>query len=333
MVVAKALVPWAMSLLLLTSAAWTWFVFLSRHAGENLGQSALFACGAVPALLLGVPWARRRCGAAVVQRCFPALFALAAGLVCVSDVLGVGCGGPRLALVFLGAAALAVLPFALNHFNSRKPELALVDLALFLYAAELAALALVELALAADLGMDFLRQDFAWHYLTLWTAILPVALTLVYRRGLADDFFGLSFTLDRKTLLWSALCGVPLVAAVVGLRLHCGMPLWNGFYSASSFSLVFFLSAFPEEFVYRGGLFLLVARLERPLRGWAPGVAILLAAALFCLAHFNPNREGLAPLLALTFFSGCCWGLLYYKTRNLFACAVSHACMNTFFGL
>lgn len=76
------------------------------------------------------------------------------------------------------------------------------------------------------------------------------------------------------------------------------------------------LGPIVEELVYRGAI------TRELLRRYHPGVAIVLSAFLFGLAHFNPVQTVFAFVLGLLL------GWMYWRTRSVVPCVVFHVLNN-----
>lgn len=76
------------------------------------------------------------------------------------------------------------------------------------------------------------------------------------------------------------------------------------------------LGPIVEELVYRGAI------TRELLRRYRPGVAIVLSAFLFGLAHFNPVQTVFAFMLGLLL------GWMYWRTRSVVPCIVFHVLNN-----
>jgi membrane protease YdiL (CAAX protease family) len=93
-------------------------------------------------------------------------------------------------------------------------------------------------------------------------------------------------------------------------------------------------NGFSEEFLFRGAL---QTRLRVLL---SPSWAIVIQALLFGIWHFGANFEykGITSINAVIAFSivvqgtaGLAFGIIFQRTRNLFACSVIHVVINSLF--
>lgn len=93
-------------------------------------------------------------------------------------------------------------------------------------------------------------------------------------------------------------------------------------------------NGFSEEFLYRGAL---QTRLRALL---SPSWAIVIQALLFGIWHFGANvgYKGITGISAVIAFSvvvqgmaGLVFGIIFQRTRNLFACSVIHVVTNSLF--
>ncbi|MGL5821664.1 MAG: lysostaphin resistance A-like protein, partial [Sarcina sp.] len=91
---------------------------------------------------------------------------------------------------------------------------------------------------------------------------------------------------------------------------------------AQNFMFIFFTmiieAAFVEEILYRG------FALNGLLRKYSPKVAILISAFLFGIVHMN------IPQFINAFIGAFLFGVLYFKTKSLWACVILHATNNFF---
>lgn len=91
---------------------------------------------------------------------------------------------------------------------------------------------------------------------------------------------------------------------------------------AQNFMFIFFTmvveAAFVEEILYRG------FALNGLLRKYSPRVAILISAFLFGIVHMN------IPQFINAFIGAFLFGVLYFKTKSLWACVILHATNNFF---
>ncbi|HEX8817383.1 MAG TPA: CPBP family intramembrane glutamic endopeptidase [Terriglobales bacterium] len=98
--------------------------------------------------------------------------------------------------------------------------------------------------------------------------------------------------------------------------------------ATSSFAFTFLLIALPEEIFFRGWLQNLLERRA----GKIP--ALLITALIFGLAHFNkraPSFNWRYVLLAA--IAGIFYGRAWRQDRRIFASSITHACVDTIWGL
>ncbi|MEO1334005.1 MAG: JDVT-CTERM system glutamic-type intramembrane protease [Myxococcota bacterium] len=166
---------------------------------------------------------------------------------------------------------------------------------------------------------------------------LYVPLYLVGRRGVTKTSLGLSWHAWRQDVLWWCIAaGVTMV--VYGAGVHLYMSEWAGRpfrprWPSDIIENIFvnlLLVGLAEELYFRGYL------QERLTRIWPPrfrilgapvGMAIVVASAVFALAHFVgeyvPGRLG-------PFFPGLVFGWLRAKTTTIVAAVGYHAFCNVF---
>lgn len=196
----------------------------------------------------------------------------------------------------------------------------------------------------------FIHQESEFqHWLTL--VLLPLLLLLLLLRRL-DPAAGLRRTLAEfglargnltRGLWWAALLGLGLGALQLIVSRH-GAEVVAAFQSGRwifllplSFTLMLLTAGFTEEFFFRG--FLLGRLLGVFRNSWAPVLLSALAFALYHLpyAYLNPNwpsagdfPAALIQSIIEAFPIGILLGCVYLWTRrNLLACAVLHAMINT----
>jgi membrane protease YdiL (CAAX protease family) len=172
---------------------------------------------------------------------------------------------------------------------------------------------------------------------------------------------------SERVRLWIQVALVLLVAVVTGwsaLTTHEGtangpmVPGWSqivhtGGRLAQHLGVPYNWGANPLRYCFLPALFLL------PLTGWkylglsrgalqtrlqmliGPIWGIVLASLLFGVWHLGLGfittgkdsiAEGLASTIVVQGTMGLCFGVIYYRTRNLLACSVVHVMHNTVFG-
>jgi len=188
-------------------------------------------------------------------------------------------------------------------------------------------------------------------YLALIAIVLPVKLrwlahlwpypdahlTYALTAMLAMDIAIIGFIFIRRldntgySLSWSANQGLITLAAVAiiaAVDIPAGMALrflhWApGHVPLKSLPLsiigIFFFTAWPEEFVFRG---LLQNMLARTFKN--ENAALLAASIIFGLAHIANGHFPNWRYALLATFAGLCYGYTWRKTGNIFASALVH---------
>jgi hypothetical protein len=167
------------------------------------------------------------------------------------------------------------------------------------------------------------------------TAIL-LALILFQVRHPLDDV-GFSFRLRWRDLRCAliglagfAVVGVPLGLWIGFLRFEPALPGWLDVVTGIVGG--YLLVALPEELLFRGILQNLAAR--RVKRGW---VALLVASAVFGLAHLNNATSGFAvpnwAYVAMATLAGLAYGWVWQRTKKVTASAVTHMLVNLVWGV
>ncbi len=122
-----------------------------------------------------------------------------------------------------------------------------------------------------------------------------------------------------------------IVFAIIAIPLGIGIhfitfaPHWADWKSLPYVVIViFFFTAWPEEFLFRGLLQNLLSRLSKsPLAGW------LTASVLFGLSHITNGRFPNWRYVILASIAGLFYGWTWRKSGSIFASALVHATVNT----
>jgi membrane protease YdiL (CAAX protease family) len=165
------------------------------------------------------------------------------------------------------------------------------------------------------------------HTLAILLAMNVAVVGYIFLRRLEGVGYSLSWSKNQG---YALVTGFLLVAAVdipAGLALHFlhWAPGHAGWKSLPLSALgIFFFTAWPEEFVFRG---LLQNMLSRSIKNENAGWAV--ASVIFGLSHisngFFPNWK--YALLAT--FAGLCYGWVWRKSGNIFGSALLHAAVDT----
>ena len=174
------------------------------------------------------------------------------------------------------------------------------------------------------------------HGFTLALAFqLYVPLYLIGRRGVTRETLGLSFAAWRTDLRWFAIvAGLTIVPYAIGLHFYMTIlegrpfvPRWpTGL--AEGFVVNLALVGLAEELFFRGYLQERWAHVWPDRARWwgaSVGPAIVVASAVFALAHFVGEY---APTRLGPFFPGLVFGWLRAKTGTIVAAVGYHAFCN-----
>jgi membrane protease YdiL (CAAX protease family) len=243
----------------------------------------------------------------------PAAWILAVPLLAAFGIYAVGTGSAS-ATHWIIAVAYAVIPLGLLSLHAGQSP-GLTDY-----------LALV--AIAVPVKLRWLAQ--LWPYPD---ARLKYALTVLFAMNVAI----VGFIFIRKlegvgySLAWSANQGFVILAAVIAIAavdIPAGMALhflhWAPGHvplkslPASIFG-IFFFTAWPEEFVFRG---LLQNMLSRTIKN--ENVGLLIASVIFGLSHIANGGFPNWRYALLATFAGLCYGWTWRKSGNIFASALVH---------
>jgi membrane protease YdiL (CAAX protease family) len=167
--------------------------------------------------------------------------------------------------------------------------------------------------------------------------ILPIIYYLVERRirGRSREsigFISAKFLKDiKKNWVWILLVGIVFQIIYVTIFRNYFPEMFNHVLERASIiktfdgALIFklLLLALGEEIVFRG---LVQERLQWVMK---PRYAILLSSAAFSLMHIAPGKTSIVALdLTTIFIDSVIFGVLFYKTRNVYVSWIAHALGN-----
>ncbi|RME85876.1 MAG: CPBP family intramembrane metalloprotease [Planctomycetota bacterium] len=171
--------------------------------------------------------------------------------------------------------------------------------------------------------------------LHFFMALLPAIYLFLVSRDFA--FVGYSYHLQKKDFLWilGSLAAISLTVIPLGLALD--FLKWNPHFQgiAATFGIfigIFFLTALPEEFLFRGLLHQMIDHwLGKPRYFILP---LLISSIFFGLCHWNnghpqPNWN----YVILATIAGFFYGMTYLKSKSIVASALVHASVNTLWAL
>ena len=132
---------------------------------------------------------------------------------------------------------------------------------------------------------------------------------------------GYTFLLDRRDYLCAGLAFAGYALVAVPLGLVSRFLTWHPQLDAASVlltpAIIYLVTAVPEEFLFRGLIQNLFARIVDPR------AALIAASVVFGLAHLPDFRY-----VALATFAGIAYGWVYARTGKITASALTHAAVD-----
>ena len=125
--------------------------------------------------------------------------------------------------------------------------------------------------------------------------------------------------------LFYAPIGIGLGALLSFTHYHARVPTWTGVVAA--LMVTFLLVAVPEEMFFRG---LLQNLLESRLK---PGMALVVAALLFGLAHFNKGAAFNWKYVLLATLAGVFYGRAWSARHRVLASVITHTLVDVVWGM
>jgi membrane protease YdiL (CAAX protease family) len=287
----------------------------------TMGQALLVACPGIAftaMLLLGSGHVQERLQDWVGSR--PGRIMLApVGLWALYAIYAIGMDVGGMAGLFMMAAYLGA-PFLLLSISSSL-ELAAI-LAMWLP---------VELGLLRRVLTNGAGPDLHYSFAQLVAIVAGITAFAIWNRTPGIGYrFEWDETVKRQgavNFLMFAVIAIPVGLAIGFVEYDFAM---SKLYSAPALFLgVFFFTALPEEFLFRG---LIQNWIEKRIGKGAVSLAI--AAVIFGAAHLNngPVAPNYRYFLMAT-IAGVFYGLAWRKTGSLMASAMTHALVNTFWGV
>jgi|CZKC01.1.fsa_nt_gi membrane protease YdiL (CAAX protease family) len=163
------------------------------------------------------------------------------------------------------------------------------------------------------------------HFKYALTVLLAMNVAIVgfmFIRRLDGVGYSLSWSANHGLIVLAAVLVIAAVDIPVGMSLH--FLHWGPGHAPlkslpTSIIGIFFFTAWPEEFIFRG---LLQNMLSRTVKSENAG--LLTASIIFGLAHIvNGNFPNWRYALLAT-FAGLCYGFTWRRTGNIFASALVH---------
>jgi uncharacterized protein len=184
------------------------------------------------------------------------------------------------------------------------------------------------IAIALPVKLRWLAQ--LWPYpdghlkyaLTVLLAINVAIAGFIFIRALDGVGYSLSWSANQAWFILAAVAVVAVVAIPAGMALNFlhwapgHVPLKS---LPASIVGIFFFTAWPEEFVFRG---LLQNMLSRTIKSENAG--LLAASIIFGLSHIANGGFPNWRYALLATFAGLCYGWTWRKTGNIFASTLVH---------
>jgi membrane protease YdiL (CAAX protease family) len=289
-------------------------VFCSIWLGYG-GRALACALIALATLFAGELFPATANFTASVQRLLPssAAWLLAVPVLTAYGIYAVGTGSSS-AWHWFVAAAFALVPLAVLSLRAGQSPGWTDFLAL--------------IAIALPVKLRWLAQ--LWPYpdgrlkyaLTVLFAMNVAIVGFIFIRKLDGVGYSLSWSVNQGFVVLAAIAVIAAVDIPAGMALHFlhwapgHVPLKS---LPASILGIFFFTAWPEEFVFRG---LLQNMLARTIKSENAG--LLAASLIFGLAHIANGHFPNWRYALLATFAGLCYGFTWRKTGNIFASALVH---------
>ncbi len=163
-----------------------------------------------------------------------------------------------------------------------------------------------------------------------FTVLLAIDVAIVgyiFIRRLDGSGYSLSWSTNQTLIIFAAIAIIAAVDIPAGIYLkflHWApghVPLKS---LPTSIFGIFFFTAWPEEFVFRG---ILQNMLSRTIKNENAG--LVAASIFFGLAHIANGYFPNWRYALLATFAGLCYGFTWRKTGNIFASALVHTAVDT----
>ncbi len=149
----------------------------------------------------------------------------------------------------------------------------------------------------------------------------------IFIRQLDGTGYSLSWSVNQGLIILAAVAIIAAVDIPAGMAIHFlhwapgHVPLKS---LAPSIFGIFFFTAWPEEFIFRGILQNLLSRTIENENTGLVAASIIFGAAHIANGYFPNWRYAL-----LATFAGLCYGFVWRKTGNIFASALVHTAVDT----
>jgi membrane protease YdiL (CAAX protease family) len=189
------------------------------------------------------------------------------------------------------------------------------------------------IAIALPVKLRWLNQ--LWPYpdgslkyaFTLLLAMDVAIVGYIFIRRLDATGYSLSWSANQGLVILAAVAIIAAVDIPAGMALRFlrwapgHVPLKS---LPASISGIFFFTAWPEEFIFRG---ILQNLLSRTITNENAG--LIVASIIFGLAHIANGYFPNWRYAVLATFAGLCYGLVRRKTGDIFASALVHTAVDT----
>jgi len=160
------------------------------------------------------------------------------------------------------------------------------------------------------------------YALTVLLAMNVAIVGFIFIRRLDSTGYSLSWSANQGLIVLAAVIVIAAVDIPAGMALHFlhwapgHVPLKS---LPSNIVVIFFFTAWPEEFVFRG---LLQNMLSRTIKNENAG--LLTASIIFGAAHIANGNFPNWRYALLAIFAGLAYGITWRKAGNIFASALVH---------
>lgn len=190
--------------------------------------------------------------------------------------------------------------------------------------------ALVAIALPVKLGILYNLWPYPdGHIAHVMTVLLAMSVAItgfLFIRRLDGMGYSLGWAPHQGFAVLAGFLAVAMVAIPAGLAIHFlhWAPGHAGWKSLPLAAIgIFFLTAWPEEFVFRG---LLQNMLSRSFK--SDGAGLFVASLIFGLSHIANGGFPNWRYALLATFAGLCYGWTWRKCGNIFGSALVHAAVD-----
>jgi membrane protease YdiL (CAAX protease family) len=189
------------------------------------------------------------------------------------------------------------------------------------------------IAIAIPVKLRWLNQLWAYpdgNFKYAFTVLLAMDVAIIgyiFTRRLDGTGYSLNWSANQGLVIFAAIAIIAAVDIPAGVALHFlhwapgHVPLKS---LAPNIFGIFFFTAWPEEFIFRGILQNLLSRTFKNENVGLIAGSIIFGAAHIANGYFPNWRYALLATLA-----GLCYGFVWRKTGNIFASALVHTAVDT----